>query len=66
MPVSDAADEEDSVDHGGRRYVKEKPYQEVEALAGVLIPEIQAFFEREEGQREFDEWTNQWEHEQQK
>ena len=29
------------------------PYHEVEALARVLLPEIQAFFESEEGQREF-------------
>ena len=28
----------------------------VEALARVLLPEIQAFFESEEGQREFVEW----------
>ena len=27
------------------------PYHEVEALARVLLPEIQAFFESEEGQR---------------
>lgn len=32
------------------------PYHEVEALARVLLPEIQAFFESEEGQREFQEW----------
>ena len=32
------------------------PYHEVEALAHVLLPEIQAFFESEEGQREFAEW----------
>ena len=31
------------------------PYHEVEALARVLLPEIQAFFESEEGQREFAE-----------
>lgn len=31
------------------------PYYEVEALACVLLPEIQAFFESEEGQREFAE-----------
>ena len=28
------------------------PYHEVEALARVLLPEIQAFFESEDGQRE--------------
>ena len=32
------------------------PYHEVEALARVLLPEIQAFFESEKGQREFAEW----------
>ena len=42
------------------------PYHEVEALARILLPEIQAFFESEEGQREFAEWKKQWETEQQK
>lgn len=28
-------------------------------LARVLLPEIQAFFESEEGQREFTEWKAQ-------
>ena len=32
------------------------PLHEVEALARVLLPEIQAFFESEEGQREFAAW----------
>ncbi len=32
------------------------PYHEVEALARVLLPEIQAFFESEDGQREYAEW----------
>ena len=32
------------------------PLHEVEAMARVLLPEIQAFFESEEGQREFAEW----------
>ena len=32
------------------------PYHEVEALARVLLPEIQAFFESEGGQSEFSEW----------
>jgi hypothetical protein len=35
------------------------PYHEVEALARVLLPEIQSFFESEEGQREFNEWKAQ-------
>ncbi len=38
---------------------KKIPYHEVEALARVLLPEIQAFFESEEGQREFAEWKAQ-------
>ena len=37
------------------------PYHEVEALARVLLPEIQAFFESEEGQWEFAEWKAQQE-----
>lgn len=35
------------------------PLHEVEALARVLLPEIQAFFESEEGRREFAEWKAQ-------
>ena len=31
-------------------------YHEVEVLARVLLPEIQAFFESEDGQREYAEW----------
>jgi len=37
------------------------PYHEVEALARVLLPKIQAFFESEEGRREFAEWKAQQE-----
>ena len=37
------------------------PYHEVEALARVLLPEIQAFFESEEGQREIAQWKAQQE-----
>lgn len=32
------------------------PYHEVKALACVLLPEIQTFVEREDGQREYAEW----------
>lgn len=32
------------------------PEHEVEALARCLLPEIQKFFESEEGKREFEEW----------
>lgn len=35
------------------------PLHEVEALARVLLPEIQKFFESEDGQREFTEWKAQ-------
>lgn len=42
------------------------PYHEVEALARVLLPEILAFFESEEGQREYAEWKTKQQAEQQK
>ncbi len=32
------------------------PKHEMEALARCLLPEIQQFFESEEGKREFEEW----------
>lgn len=32
------------------------PQREIEALARCLLPEIQKFFESEEGQHEFAEW----------
>lgn len=32
------------------------PRHEIEALAQVLLPEIQKFFESEDGKREFAEW----------
>ncbi|WP_202620962.1 hypothetical protein [Pseudoflavonifractor sp. 524-17] len=35
------------------------PLHEVEALARVLLPEIQKFFESEEGQREFRKWKEE-------
>ncbi len=37
------------------------PLHEVEALARVLLPEIQKFFESEEGQKEFRERKEQQE-----
>ena len=37
-------------------YGTANPCHEVEALARVLLPEIQAFFESEDGQREYAEW----------
>ena len=35
------------------------PKHEIEALARCLLPEIQKFFESEEGKREFEEWRAQ-------
>lgn len=35
------------------------PHHEVEALARVLLPEIQRFFESEEGQQEYRPWKAQ-------
>ena len=35
------------------------PVHEVNALVRILFPKIQAFFESEEGQREFAEWKAQ-------
>lgn len=32
------------------------PLHEVEALTRILLPQIQEFFESEEGQKEFAEW----------
>ncbi len=32
------------------------PEHEIEDLARCLLPEIQKFFESEEGKREFEEW----------
>ena len=40
----------------GNDYGMGIPYHEVETLACVLLPEIQAFFESEDGQREYAEW----------
>lgn len=42
------------------------PVHEVDSLARILLPKIQAFFESEEGQREFAEWKAQQQAEQQK
>ena len=35
------------------------PTQEIESLAKVFLPEIVAFFETEEGKKEFEEWKRQ-------
>lgn len=37
------------------------PQHDIEALTRCLLPEIQKFFESEEGQTEFDEWNAQQE-----
>ena len=39
----------------------ERTRQGPQALARILLPKIQAFFESEEGQREFAEWKAQQE-----
>jgi hypothetical protein len=35
------------------------PQQEIESLARLLLPTMQAFFESEEGKREFEEWKRE-------
>ena len=35
------------------------PRHEMESIARMLLPAMQAFFESEEGQREFEEWKAQ-------
>ena len=35
------------------------PKHEIEALARCLLPEIQKYFESEDGKREFEEWRAQ-------
>ena len=37
-------------------YSTDIPQHEIESLARCLLPKIQAFFESEEGKREFEEW----------
>lgn len=41
------------------------PKHELEALARCLLPDIQAYFESEDGKREFAEWQEQREKEKQ-
>lgn len=40
-------------------YIPSIPKRELEALARVLLPDIQAYFASEEGQREYAEWEAQ-------
>lgn len=35
------------------------PTQEIESLAKFILPEIIAFFETEDGKKEFEEWKRQ-------
>ena len=42
------------------------PQHQLEAIARCLMPDILAFYESEEGQREFAEWKAQRDAEQQK
>ena len=42
------------------------PRHEIEALARCLLPDIQKFFESEDGKKEFAEWKRQQEEEKQK
>ena len=35
------------------------PQHEIETIARILLPDILAFYESEEGQREFAEWKTQ-------
>ena len=37
----------------------EMPQQDIESLARILLPQIQKYFDSENGQREFDEWKKQ-------
>ncbi|MDD2362109.1 MAG: hypothetical protein PHH84_04010 [Oscillospiraceae bacterium] len=42
------------------------PRHEIEALARCLLPEIQKFFESEEGKKEFAQWKREQENKQKK
>ena len=39
----------------------EIPQQDIESLARILLPQIQKYYESENGQREFNEWKKQQE-----
>lgn len=41
------------------------PQYQIEAIARCILPDILAFYESEEGQREFSEWKKQREMEEQ-
>ena len=48
--------------HKSDCYLANVPDHEIEALARCLLPEIQKYFESEEGQREFREWKQKQDH----
>ena len=53
---------------GGRKKLTnntDMPQHQIEAIARCILPDILAFYESEEGQREFSEWTKQREIEKQ-
>ncbi len=37
------------------------PQYQIEAIARCILPDILAFYDSEEGQREFVDWKKQWE-----
>ncbi len=47
---------------GGRKKLTNNtdiPQHQIEAIARCILPDILAFYESEEGQREFSEWKKQ-------
>lgn len=53
---------------GGRKKLTnntDMPQHQIEAIARCILPDILAFYESEEGQREFSEWKKQREIEKQ-
>ena len=53
---------------GGRKKLTNNtniPQHQIEAIARCILPDILAFYESEEGQREFSEWKKQREIEKQ-
>jgi hypothetical protein len=53
---------------GGRKKLTNNtdiPQHQIEAIARCILPDILAFYESEEGQREFSEWKKQRELEKQ-
>lgn len=53
---------------GGRKKLTnntDMPQHQIEAIARCILPDILAFYESEEGQREFAEWKKQRELEKQ-